>query len=30
MSDKKIKKMQVGKWDVYKNAIDYNLLVPKI
>lgn len=27
---KKIKKMRVGKWDVTKNALDYNSLVPKI
>ena len=27
---KKIKKMRVGKWDVGKNVIDYNSLVPKI
>ena len=27
---KKIKKMQVGKWDVTKNTIDYNSLIPKI
>ena len=27
---KKIKKMRVGKWDVLRNAIDYNSLVPKI
>lgn len=27
---KKIKKMRVGKWDVTKNTIDYNSLVPKI
>lgn len=27
---KKIKKMRVGKWDVTKNTIDHNSLVPKI
>ena len=27
---KKIKKMRVGKWDVAKNTIDFNTLVPKI
>lgn len=27
---KKIKKMRVGKWDVTKNSIEYNSLVPKI
>ena len=27
---KKIKKMRVGKWDITKNALDYNTLVPKI
>ena len=27
---KKIKKMRVGKWDVTKNTIDFNSLVPKI
>lgn len=27
---KKIKKMRVGKWDITKNALDYNSLVPKI
>lgn len=27
---KKIKKMRVGKWDVLRNAIDFNSLVPKI
>lgn len=27
---KKIKKMRVGKWDVIKNIVDYNSLVPKI
>lgn len=27
---KKIKKMRVGKWDVTKNAIDFNSLVPKM
>ena len=27
---KKIKKMRVGKWDVSKNSIDHNSLVPKI
>lgn len=27
---KKIKKMKVGKWDVIKNIVDYNSLVPKI
>ena len=27
---KKIKKMRVGRWDVTKNAIDFNTLVPKI
>lgn len=27
---KKIKKMRVGKWDVTKNSLDYNSLVPKI
>ena len=27
---KKIKKMRVGKWDVTKNTIDFNTLVPKI
>lgn len=27
---RKIKKMRVGKWDVTKNALDYNSLVPKI
>ena len=26
----KDKKMRVGKWDVTKNALDYNSLVPKI
>ena len=25
-----IKKMRVGKWDVTKNTIDFNTLVPKI
>ena len=27
---KKIKKMQIGQWDVGKNSIDYHSLVPKI
>lgn len=27
---KKIKKMQVGKWDITKNSIDYKTLVPKM
>ncbi len=27
---KKIKKMRVGKWDIIKNTLDYNSLVPKI
>lgn len=27
---KKIKKMRVGKWDVTKNMVDYNSLIPKI
>lgn len=27
---KKIKKMQIGKWDVGKNSIDYHSLVPKM
>ncbi|MGN0734216.1 MAG: hypothetical protein ACI4LP_00200 [Anaerovoracaceae bacterium] len=27
---KKIKKMRVGKWDVTKNSIEYNSLVPKL
>ncbi len=27
---KKIKKMQVAKWDIKRNSIDYNTLVPKI
>ena len=27
---KRIKKMQVGKWDIVKNSIDYGTLVPKI
>jgi len=27
---KRIKKMQVGKWDIGKNAVDYNSLVPKM
>ena len=27
---KTIKKMQVGKWDITKNSIDYRTLVPKI
>lgn len=27
---KRIKKMRVGKWDVTKNTLDYNSLVPKI
>lgn len=27
---KKIKKMRVGKWDVIKNIVDYNSLIPKI
>lgn len=27
---KKIKKMRVGKWDIVKNIVDYNSLVPKI
>jgi hypothetical protein len=27
---KKIKKMRVGKWDVTKNTIDFNSLIPKI
>lgn len=27
---KKIKKMIVGKWDVNKNTVDYNSIVPKI
>lgn len=27
---KKIKKMQVGKWDIQKKAIDYKTLVPKM
>ena len=27
---KKIKKMIIGKWDVIKNCIDYNSLIPKI
>ena len=26
----RIKKMRVGKWDVIKNTVDYNSLVPKI
>lgn len=27
---KAIKKMQVGKWDITKNSIDYKTLVPKV
>lgn len=27
---KKIKKMRVGKWDVLKNSVDFNSLVPKM
>lgn len=27
---KKIKKIQIGKWDVGNNSIDYHSLVPKI
>lgn len=27
---KKIKKMRVGRWDVVKNMIDYNSLIPKM
>lgn len=27
---KKIKKMRVGKWDVTKNTVDYNSVVPKL
>ncbi len=27
---KRIKKMQVGKWDIRKNSIDYQTLVPKM
>lgn len=27
---KTIKKMQIGKWDVTKNSIDYNTLIPKL
>lgn len=27
---KQIKKMQVGKWDIVKNSIDYQTLVPKL
>lgn len=27
---KKIKKMQVGRWDITTNSIDYNSLIPKI
>ena len=27
---KKIKKMQVGKWNIITNNIDYNSLIPKI
>lgn len=27
---KKIKKMIVGKWDITKNTVDYNSIVPKI
>lgn len=27
---KKIKKMRVGKWDIIKNIVDYNSLIPKI
>jgi len=27
---RKIKKMRVGKWDIKKNSIDYNTLVPKV
>lgn len=27
---KKIKKMRVGKWDITKNTVDYNSLIPKI
>lgn len=26
----KIKKMRVGKWDIIKNNVDYNSLIPKI
>lgn len=29
-SGKTIKKMQIGKWDVSKNSIDFSTLVPKI
>lgn len=27
---RKIKKMRVGKWDVKKNTVDFNTLIPKI
>lgn len=27
---KRIKKMRVGKWDIIKNTVDYNSLVPKL
>lgn len=27
---KKIKKMQVAKWDIFRNSIDYKTLVPKL
>ena len=27
---RKIKKMQVGRWDITTNSIDYNSLIPKI
>lgn len=27
---KKIKKMRVGKWDILRNTIDFNSLIPKI
>ena len=27
---KRIKKMQVGKWDIGKSSIDYHSLIPKM
>lgn len=27
---KKIKKMQIGKWDISKNSIEYTTLIPKV
>ena len=27
---KKIKKMRIGKWDITKNSVDYNSIIPKI